>query len=68
MTENKTSFKLGRGHESEVRINDISVSRFHALIKYKDDGFYIEDNNSKFGTIALMRERLKLDEDSTVAV
>jgi hypothetical protein len=47
----KTEFKLGRGHESEVRISDISVSRCHAMIKYRDDGFYIEDNNSKFGTI-----------------
>ena len=68
VTENKTEFKLGRGHESEVRINDISVSRCHAIIKYKEDGFYIEDNNSKFGTIALLKERLKLEEEHTVAV
>jgi len=56
----KTEFKLGRGHESEVRINDISVSRCHAIIKYRDDGFYIEDNLSKFGTIVLVRERIPL--------
>lgn len=68
VTENKREFKLGRGHESEVRISDISVSRCHALIKYKEDGFYIEDNNSKFGTIVLLRDKLKLSEDSTVAV
>lgn len=41
----KSEFKIGRGHESEVRINDISVSRCHAMIKYRPkDGFYIEDN------------------------
>jgi hypothetical protein len=34
VTENKKEFKLGRGHESEVRINDISVSRCHAILKY----------------------------------
>ena len=68
VTENKTEFKLGRGHESEVRINDISVSRCHAIIKYKEDGFYIEDNNSKFGTIALLKEKLLLEEEHTVAV
>jgi pSer/pThr/pTyr-binding forkhead associated (FHA) protein len=52
VTEGRTEFKIGRGHESEVRINDISVSRCHALIKHKvGDGFYIEDNQSKFGTI-----------------
>jgi hypothetical protein len=60
VTEEKTEFKLGRGHESEVRINDISVSRCHAILKCQDDGFYIEDNVSKFGTIVLLREKLYL--------
>lgn len=68
VTSQKSEFKLGRGHESEVRISDISVSRCHALIKYRDDGFYIEDNNSKFGTIACLRNRLALEIDQTVAV
>jgi hypothetical protein len=35
--ENKNSFKFGRGHESDLRINDISVSRCHAIIKFKED-------------------------------
>ena len=30
----KGTFKLGRGHESDVRVSDISVSRCHALVKY----------------------------------
>lgn len=68
VTASKNEFKLGRGHESEVRINDISVSRCHAIIKCKKDGFYIEDNLSKFGTIVLLKEKLKLAEDHTVAV
>lgn len=68
VTKDKTEFKLGRGHESEVRINDISVSRCHAIIKCKVDGFYIEDNLSKFGTIVLMKDRMRLAEDHTSAV
>ncbi len=36
-SENKNSFKFGRGHESDLRINDISVSRCHAIIKFKED-------------------------------
>jgi len=68
VTENKETFKLGRGHESEVRVNDISVSRCHAIIKYKPDGFYIEDNISKFGTIVLVKEKLPLEQDCTKAV
>lgn len=35
--ETKDCFKLGRGHESDLRINDISVSRCHAIIKFKDN-------------------------------
>lgn len=43
--------KLGRGHECEIRITDISVSRNHAVIKENPNGFYIFDNKSKFGTL-----------------
>lgn len=58
--ENKDTFKLGRGHESDLRINDISVSRCHALIKYRDGKFYLEDNLSKFGTLVLVKKRSPL--------
>lgn len=37
--DKKDSFKLGRGHESDLRINDISVSRCHAIIKLKEGKF-----------------------------
>ena len=56
------------GHESQVRINDISVSRCHAIIKCKQDGFYIEDNTSKFGTIILLKNKLRLKAHHTMAV
>lgn len=68
VSELKQDFKLGRGHESEVRINDISVSRCHSILKYKEDGFYIEDNNSKFGTIVLVKDRAPLMQEHTMAV
>jgi len=56
----KLTFNMGRGHESEVRVNDISVSRCHAIIKYKDDGIYIEDNRSKFGTLVMLKDTFPL--------
>ena len=68
VTPEQTEFKLGRGHESQVRINDISVSRCHAIIKCKNDGFYIEDNTSKFGTIVLLKDKLRLKAHHTMAV
>lgn len=48
-------FKMGRGHDSEVRVNDISVSRCHAIINYQPNGIYILDNRSKFGTLVLTK-------------
>jgi len=64
----KEQFNMGRGHESEVRVNDISVSRCHAIIKYKPEGFYIEDNKSKFGTLVLLKESFPLNLEYTSAV
>jgi len=53
----KNIFKLGRGHESDLRINDISVSRCHAKIKLENGKFLLEDNTSKFGTLVLVKQR-----------
>ncbi|BAM38955.1 uncharacterized protein TOT_010000420 [Theileria orientalis strain Shintoku] len=47
--------KLGRGHESDVRIPDVSISRYHATIRYENGQFYLEDHDSKFGTLVSMR-------------
>ncbi len=56
-SDEHSQFTMGRGHESQVRVNDISVSRTHALIRYrKDEGIYLSDNKSKFGTLILMRK------------
>lgn len=55
--DSRELIKVGRGHDSQVRITDISVSRCHALIKKSNRGDYIvEDNNSKFGTLVLCRK------------
>lgn len=44
--------KVGRGQNAEVRITDISVSRFHTQIKLNKNGdVIISDNQSKFGTL-----------------
>jgi hypothetical protein len=64
----KDVFKMGRGHESDLRINDISVSRLHAMIKYKDGKFLLEDNVSKFGTLVLINKRTPLSPGYNKAV
>jgi len=50
------NIKMGRGHDCDVRENDISVSRLHAYIRYQEGKFTITDNNSKFGTLILLRK------------
>ena len=59
-------FKMGRGHESELRVSDISVSRCHAILKYDAEGtqnYFLEDNLSKFGTLVLSEHPLELEVD-----
>jgi hypothetical protein len=55
---------IGRGHESDVRINDISVSRSHAKLKYnaQDGTLLLRDLKSKFGTLILIKRPLKIKE------
>ncbi|MCQ2821357.1 MAG: FHA domain-containing protein [archaeon] len=55
---------IGRGHESDVRINDISVSRSHALLKYdRESGrLLLRDLRSKFGTLVLLKRPLTIKE------
>lgn len=51
--------KLGWGHESNIRVTDISVSWVHATIEVHQGKFFLRDENSKFGTlIGLDRPRL----------
>jgi 2-hydroxy-3-keto-5-methylthiopentenyl-1-phosphate phosphatase len=54
------NYLMGRGHESDVRIADISVSRTHAKIFMKDNKFYLEDMGSKFGTLVLAKEEIPI--------
>ena len=64
-------FKMGRGHESDLRVSDISVSRCHALLKYDAQDtqqYYLEDNLSKFGTLVLSNHPIELEVDQTCAV
>ncbi|EUD67921.1 hypothetical protein C922_01533 [Plasmodium inui San Antonio 1] len=53
---NTKCVRMGRGHDTDVRVNDISVSRFHAMIKFCNGNFYIEDCKSKFGTLIQIRK------------
>lgn len=48
---------MGRGHDADMRINDISVSRLHGTICLEPDSnkILLKDLGSKFGTLALIQ-------------
>jgi hypothetical protein len=61
-TDKKSDYKLGRGHEADVRvINDISVSRLHMSLKFINGNFVLNDWKSKFGTLVLIRNDLPIN-------
>ncbi|CAD8118512.1 unnamed protein product [Paramecium sonneborni] len=53
---NSKELKLGRSNDTDVRVNDISVSRNHAKLLVQDNQVYLFDNHSKFGTLQQIRE------------
>ena len=62
----KNTIKIGRGHDNDLRIADISVSRCHAFIKKDSKGHIVlEDNQSKFGTLVQIKAPLILTESIT---
>jgi pSer/pThr/pTyr-binding forkhead associated (FHA) protein len=52
---------IGRGHDAHVRVTDISVSRIHAMVIRSTQGYYfLTDNESKFGTLALVKTPMEI--------
>ena len=49
---------IGRANNSDIRLNDVSVSRNHAMISYLNGNFYIDDIRSKFGTLLLIQNNI----------
>ena len=46
----KASATIGRGQENAIRLDDLSVSRRHARIAYKQGGYWLSDLGSMGGT------------------
>ena len=53
--DNNLRIKIGRGHDAHLTLSDISVSRIHSIITIDNKNIYLEDNNSKFGTLVLVQ-------------
>lgn len=53
---------VGRGHDNQVRITDISISRLHCKFFSKKKDIYIDDQGSKFGSLLAQRRPVNLNE------
>ena len=58
--KNKKEIKIGRATDANIRLNDISVSRAHAIISQYNDCFYLHDTNSKFGTLISLGNKFSI--------
>ena len=54
----KNFLMIGRSSNSDIKLNDISVSRCHSVISYENGKFYINDIGSKFGTLLLIQNNI----------
>jgi pSer/pThr/pTyr-binding forkhead associated (FHA) protein len=52
---------VGRGHDNDLRIGDISVSRQHAILLFDGKSFKIGDSGSKFGTLIALKEPMRIE-------
>ena len=58
--KNKKEIKIGRATDANIRLNDISVSRAHAMINQYNGNFYLHDTNAKFGTLIKMKNKFNI--------
>ena len=49
-------------------MSDISVSRNHAKLKLQNGSFFLLDNNSKFGTVALVQTDLQIHPKKEITI
>lgn len=54
------TLRIGRSADCEIYLSDVSISRFHANIYLHKGGFFLEDRDSKFGTMVQVVSRLVL--------
>ncbi len=62
--------EIGRSPDAAVFLDDVTVSRSHAILSREDEGYVIEDNGSLNGTYVNRRrvERAKLEDGDEVQI
>ena len=59
--DKKKEIKIGRGHEANIILSDISVSRVHCILNVYNKNVYLQNNEAKYGTLVLVQtQRLNI--------
>jgi pSer/pThr/pTyr-binding forkhead associated (FHA) protein len=61
-------FNIGRGHQCQMRISDVSVSRVHSFVSFAEGAFVLRDNGAKFQTCIRPKGQQVLDGEKTLKV
>lgn len=57
----KNILTVGRGHDCDFKIGEITVSRQHMEMKMENNNLFIKDKGSKFGSLLLIMNYKKLN-------
>ncbi|KAL4467230.1 hypothetical protein ABPG72_005855 [Tetrahymena utriculariae] len=64
---NKQYFNIGRGHNCDIKLSEITVSRKHLKLEIdKDNKIKLYDINSKFGTLVLVKKPITVQYDQNL--
>ncbi len=55
LENDNSQLKIGRGKDIDILVTDISISRIHCLLVRDKNNVYLNDYNSKFGTLILIQ-------------
>ena len=60
-------YQLDEIIKNDIIDTDISISRFHSVLKFnKDTGNITLENESKFGTLVLVKNNIKLTDNKKI--
>ena len=64
---NDTNLLIGRANYNNIIVEDTSVSRDRAVLKYNknDKSLFLENKNGRYGTLILVRGNIKIKEEKT---
>jgi pSer/pThr/pTyr-binding forkhead associated (FHA) protein len=68
ITAHTRVLKIGSSDSVDIKVYDRTVSPIHALIKVMDNGFMVEDNESKFGTLVKAPKEVILTNGKSIQI